>query len=226
MKHRDCYKILCVPIVVVALLFSFTCAPTQALAQSLANPSDVQAVSDSRQGFIIGIGLGIGSTSVTSKATISGFPPFVQPSEKSNTESNTGLISDFKIGHAPSDQLAIFWTAKVAWLLGATPSAYSGVGDIAASYYFDPQAPSPFVSAGLGLTTYTTLESLSKSNSDSNIGFGFFIGGGYEFARHWDVEADLIFGSPGGSSDNSGGIGISSSTSTFTVKITINVLSY
>lgn len=153
---------------------------------------------DGRSGFIIGIGLGLG---------------FTRLSSGSSSNSEAGLGVDFKIGHAPTDQIAIYLTGKGASFpsKSADVTTVVGVGGIGGTYYFQPLAPSAFVSFGLGSSF---ISSSSDSRSSTNQGFGVFFGGGYEFARHWDVELALMVGSPANGIDY------------FGFKLTINVLSY
>ena len=157
---------------------------------------------DGRSGFIIGIGLGLGFSSL---------------SGGSSSNSAAGLGIDFKIGHAPTDQIAIYLTGKGASFpsKSADVTTVVGVAGIGGTYYFQPLAPSPFVSFGLG-SSFISSSSDSKFSSvtSTNQGFGVFFGGGYEFARHWDVELALMVGSPKNGTDY------------FGFKITINVLSY
>jgi opacity protein-like surface antigen len=54
------------------------------------------------------------------------------------------------------------------------------------SYFFNPQAPSFFLSGSLGLGV------ANYENADSDNGFGWGIGAGYEFATNWVIEASYL----------------------------------
>ncbi len=169
---------------------------------------------DGRSGFIIGIGLGFGSSTLSRSATSFSFGSNTFTSGGgSNTE--TGLNGDFKIGHAPTDQVAIYLTGKAtSYPSGSSGvSTFVGVGCIGGTYFFKPDAPSLFVSAGIGSSVIQSSSDFSSASSSTR-GFGAFVGGGYEFARHWDVELNLMFGSP------------QSDVSYFGFKVSINVLSW
>jgi hypothetical protein len=169
---------------------------------------------DGRSGFIIGIGLGFGSSTLSRSATSFSFGSNTFTSGGgSNTE--TGLNGDFKIGHAPTDQVAIYLTGKAtSYPSGSSGvSTFVGVGCIGGTYFIKPDAPSLFVSAGIGSSVIQSSSDFSSASSSTR-GFGAFVGGGYEFARHWDVELNLMFGSP------------QSDVSYFGFKVSINVLSW
>jgi hypothetical protein len=140
-------------------------------------PDSITIPVDGREAFIIGIGLGFGLTNLSFGS-------------KSNSEA--GLSVDFKIGHAPSDQVAIYVTGKGSSVPSGSAGTTTivGVGAIGATYYFQPSVPSPTVSFGLGISFINT-------SSNTTQGFGLFFGGGYEFGRHWSAELDLLIGSPG-----------------------------
>jgi opacity protein-like surface antigen len=170
-----------------------------------------------RKGFTLGGGIGPGFTTFTQEAS-SGYY-----SEKSDRENKLGLMTDFKIGYAPTDFWEIYYTSKVSWfgienVLGDNVTIANGLGAIGATYYFKPAAPSPFIAGGIGLATWMAP---FESGSETWIGFGLFVGAGYEFAPHFNVEADLIWGKPTDSD-----FGTDYSTNALTIKVTVNALAY
>jgi hypothetical protein len=89
---------------------------------------------------------------------------------------------------------------------------------VGVSYYLLPESPSAFFSGGIGFSSwYAPFE----EESDSLIGFGFFVGAGYEFTRYWNAEFDFVWGNP---SDEEGGLKLTANTMTLAFRI--NVLGY
>lgn len=146
--------------------------------------------------------------------------------------------------------LEIYWFSKVSWfghkhVLKGTDeygdyyeheaekwTVASGVAGIGATYYFNPTAPSWFLSGGLGYSSWLVpfeAQSLyyydyyyeGNTMQDSRFGLGLFIGGGYEFTKHLNVEMDLCWGNPKHSEEM-----IEVSSNTLTLKCTINALAY
>ena len=177
-----------------------------------------------RKGFIIGLGLGPGITIYSSWADrrypglkASKFP-----------ESKFSVNSDFKIGFAPSNKLLICWMSKVAWYrekpshVGPYTALRSytedvvwanGIGGASVSYFFRSWAPSVYIFGGPG---YALLSAPFDDYSTSS-GFGFAVGGGVEFTRHWCVEGSLAYGAPSVAG---------ATTHNASLKITINWLGY
>ena len=175
-----------------------------------------------RKGFILGFGIGPGLTSFTQEVAGRDYYQdwVIVKSDRSN---KMAIMTDFKIGYAPTDFYEIYYTSKVSWfgitnVLGDNVTIANGLGALGATYYFTPQVPSPFISGGIGFSTWATP---FESGSKTWTGFGLFAGVGYEFARHWSVEFDLLWGKPGTSE-----FGIDVSSNAFSVKATVNVLGY
>ncbi len=149
----------------------------------LVSAVQVWAFDGQRKGFILGGGLGLGMTSFTEE-----LGPF-----STDRENQFSFMTDFKIGYAPTEQVEIYYSSKVSWFDYFGITAAFGTGTGAVSYYLLPQSPTFFLSGGLG---FSSISAPFESNSDSDVGFGFFVGGGYEFARHFAVEFDLMYGQP------------------------------
>jgi hypothetical protein len=152
-------------------------------------------------------------------------------------------MTDFRLGYAPTNQIVIYYDNKVSWfktdygeeivvdlntgnanVLGfADVMVLSGLTGFGVNYFFAPQAPSPFVTGGLGLASAMAFE----SGASAKIGFGFFIGGGYEFAPHWYVEGDLCYGSATNSeSAYYGLVDYDLKQTDMAFKVSINVMAY
>ncbi|MCX6601474.1 MAG: hypothetical protein NT025_07915 [bacterium] len=162
-----------------------------------------------RKGFVLGIGLGPGYTTFKQKFG----------SYERDRENKGALVTDFKIGYAPTNQLALYWMSKVSWFsmtygLDDKVTTTAGTAGLGASYYVQPRAPSAFVCGGIG---YSTWSWPFEEDAESWMGLGLTAGGGYEFARYWNVEGNLIWGNP--SKDGC-------ETDFVTFKVTVNVLGY
>ena len=175
-----------------------------------------------RQGFILGVGVGSGLTSYTYTASADYDRAAV--SVTSDRENVFPLMSDFKIGYAPNDLLEIYWMSKVSWfgdeaLYGEDVTIANGLGGLGVTYFFQPAAPSAFVSGGIGFSSWSL--PLEEDPPDSWVGVGLSAGAGYEFAPHWYVAGDVCWGKP--STDE---YGVDISANALSIKLTINVIGY
>jgi len=173
-----------------------------------------------RKGFILGFGLG------------PGYDMYTETRDSSGTEvgkfdeSKISLFSDFKIGYAPSNQLMVYWMSKGAWFgVDSTiiddemdeVSILGGVGGLGATYFFRPEAPSLYISAGVGFSSW----SLPFEGSDPWTGLGMAGSIGYEFAPNWTVEASVLWGQPSNETDD-----YKKDVDNMAIGLTINVLGY
>ncbi len=190
----------------------------------LINATNAFAWDGKRKGFIIGVGAGGGLAS---------YKPYVIFADNETSEgertSKFAFMSDFKIGFAPSNQVALYWMSKVAWFgytleyhdqfidIRQSYTIANGIGGVGCAYYFQPEGPSPYVTAGLGFSSW---DAPFEENSDGITGSGFVLGAGYEFSKHWSLEGNLTWGSPNEKDDEELGF------KTLAVRITVNVLGY
>lgn len=103
------------------------------------------------------------------------------------------FMTDFKIGYAPTEQIEIYYSSKGAWWGEDGITFLHSYETATVSYYFLPQSPTFYINGGIG---FSSLSAPFEENTDTDIGFGFLIGGGYEFIRHFTVEANLMYGEP------------------------------
>ncbi|HKZ22133.1 MAG TPA: hypothetical protein VJ165_02905 [candidate division Zixibacteria bacterium] len=153
------------------------------LVLSLFVTSTVWGFNGVRKGFILGGGIGLGMTSFKEELG----------SLSTDWSSNFAFMTDFKIGYAPNEQWEIYYSDKSSWFDYYGITALHSFGTAAISYYLTPATPTFFLSGGLG---FSAISAPFESNSGSDIGFGTFVGGGYEFAKHFAVQFDLMFGMP------------------------------
>jgi len=189
---------------VILSLFRFTTCPL------LENGEHSWAFDGERRGFILGLGLGLGQTS------FGGY-------EGKRTSYN----ADFKIGHGFSNTTQIYWAAKSSFLSRDRVTSnhppktesdtwLSGVGSIGISHFFKAHAPCLYITGGIGYSTWAPFSG-DDTDAAADMGIGFFSGVGYEFAKHWSAEINIMAGSP--SRDES-------TISTWTIKASINALAY
>jgi hypothetical protein len=188
---------------------------------------NANAFDGKRKGFFLGGGLGPGFTLQKETIEYSGWFEG-ESSESSGWESKFGLATNFKIGYAPSDMVEIHYTSKVSWFVSKIywwglesedVTMASGVSALGVTYYFKPEAPSYFITGGFGLST---LSLPFESHGETKIGGGLFAGAGYEFARHFNVELDLLYGKVSSLSL----FGIEPHTNVLSVTLTVNALAY
>lgn len=182
---------------------------------------NANAFDGKRKGFILGGGIGPGYTTFTQE--LAGYDPYLgYVTIKSDRVNKVGIMTDFKIGYAPTDYYEIYYASKVSWFgmeSGAgNVTIANGLGSLGATYYFKPVAPSPFIAGGIGLSTWSAP---FESSTETWVGFGLFAGVGYEFIRHLNAELDLIWGKPGKTVS-----GIKVNSNAFSVKLTVNALAY
>jgi hypothetical protein len=171
-----------------------------------------------RKGFILGGGLGFGMTSFSQTLEFGGLK------ETSDTENKGAFATDFKIGFASDEQLEIYYASKVTWF--SITNVYdedvivaNGLNAVGVTYNLKPTSPTYFVTGGIALATWDL--PFENPAPDTWFGFGLYAGGGYEFAKHYSVELDLLYGNPG---DSEAGLKISSSALSF--KLSVNALAY
>ncbi|MBD3297436.1 MAG: hypothetical protein GF341_02190 [candidate division Zixibacteria bacterium] len=121
------------------------------------------------------------------------------------TTGAVSLLTNFKIGHASSEQFMLYYVNRVTWyersfdgggfVPETSPTVASGIGGIGVTYFFKRSVPSVLVHGGGGLAAYT-LPFEDGTNDWS--GYGLWFGGGYEFSRHWtfDVGVGITFDDP------------------------------
>jgi hypothetical protein len=127
----------------------FLLKSTFLLMLCLLSTSFSYAQKNERKGFFLGIGIGPGLVSYDAIS-------FNGSRFGTEKENKFTFMSDFKIGYAPTHQLALYWTSKVAWF--KTSSAFSedenltinGLGGLGVSHFLKDVAPSPYFNVGVG----------------------------------------------------------------------------
>lgn len=137
--------------------------------------SQVMAFNGQRKGFILGGGVGAGWLNFKELGW-----------EVYNKLSGAG---NFKIGYAPSNSLEIYFTENInVFTVGETSYAV-GIGGVGVTKYLNPKGTGFFVFGGVGMGLLTLLE----TGGGSNNGFGLIGGIGYDIAKHWNIQADVLY---------------------------------
>lgn len=143
-----------------------------------------------RKGFVLGGGLGGGAAHL--KQTFSDG----QDALEGERDAYGSLVTDFRIGGAFNNQWMLYYDNQIWWFntenaLGNSETFIFGIGLVGLSYYFKTESPSLYAVATIGIAQFGTSDNYSDSNS-----FGISGGLGYEFARHWSIEAVAGYGAP------------------------------
>ena len=177
-----------------------------------------EAFNNQRKGFVLGAGLGAAGTTFSQELKENG-----TLAEETDSETKPSVLSDFKIGFGPSDQMLIYYFSHVTWfsienVFENDVTIANGVGGLGVTYFLRPQAPCWFVEGGIGFASWATP---FEENSRSMTGFGIWLGAGHEFSRHWMVEVSVGSGNP---SDEE--YDLKATTKATTIGISVNYLGY
>jgi len=188
------------------------------LLSSTALPWDGQ-----RKGFILGFGAGPGITSFQQDIAVWDFDRGWIP-VKIDRQSKPAVMTNFKIGYSPDSQWEVYYSNKTSWFRAKDVSSHEvsvadGLHSLGASYYFHPQAPSVFVSSGIGMGMWVL--PFESHPPHTWLGLGLFTGVGYELAPHMEVELDFFWVNPGRFTQ-----GIDEGANSFSLKLTFNVTGY
>jgi hypothetical protein len=181
---------------------------TAGLFAGLWAPSAAHA---QRDGFVIGFGLGVGNTSLS----IEGDDERV---------GRTSLMTDFRIGYAPTNRAMLYWSSDVSWFRLTDEFddgvVISGTGGLGATYFIRDVAPSPYLNAALGFNSFNYV-GIEGAETSQWFGPGLAVGGGFEFARHWLLDGKVLVGRPRNSE-----FGDTETLRVRTFKVTLNYLHY
>jgi hypothetical protein len=154
----------------------------------------VHAFDGRRGGFVLGFGVGPAVTSYT-QALYAVDGTEMWTSDRIN---RFGIGTDFKIGGGIGKRLLLYYVNRVSWFTlddGNDTIFANSVGLLGASYYFRNASPSFYI---LGLVGLSTWDAPFEENWNALVGLGLGAGLGWEFSRHWSLEATFNWGDPGG----------------------------
>ncbi len=145
--------------------------------------SSVLGFDGNRKGFVLGGGLGFGPVA---KIAADGYEGEAE---------NSGIASNFLIGYAWDEKnMIVYYRDAIFYekeFLGDDITLVQGFSGAGYLHYFGNQGKSAFIVAGLGMQDW---QALDEDYDDADPGAGLLIGGGYEFARHWQFGMNLSFG--------------------------------
>jgi hypothetical protein len=172
MRHRERYwKRLLLGWAVVSMMivtFLFVALPTDS----------ANAFNGKRKGFILGGGIG------PAYATVDNVSRYRSRAE------TFGVQTAFIIGGGVSDQVTISYTGLQFWgNFRGDEVGFALLPSVEVRYFLSPDAPSTFGTLGLGVAVY------DDNSGEWEIGGGFspHLGFGYEFARHFSAEVDVVY---------------------------------
>ena len=135
-----------------------------------------------RKGFVLGGGLG--------------FAPLIKTSSGSNGNTKAGLGLNGLIGYAWDNHNMIVYEGNVSAFIKKDSNLTIAQGFNGAVWYryFGSTGKSAYTTAGIGLYNYRVDETTDANDMGNDMGLAILIGGGFEFARHWQVGAYFSLG--------------------------------
>jgi hypothetical protein len=140
-------------------------------AASLLLFADARAFDGHRQGFVLGFSAGLGHLDFGQER-----------------ESTWGVQTDLKLGAGLTDQTLLHYTGKQIWHSDDNITYTEAMPMLGVTHYLKPQGPSVFLSGAGGAAI---LAAFTGGDAGGVVGPAGFVGGGYEFARHFQVEAGV-----------------------------------
>ena len=139
-----------------------------------------------RKGFVLGGGIGFAPVAKWSVEE-----SFLGHTVLSVEETRAGVGLNMLIGYAWDENNMIIYEGNAVgyWSEIRDESIGQGFGGAAWYHYYGAKGKSGFTTAGLGLYSFDP-----ETRDANDGGFGMLLGGGYEFARHWQVGGYLSFG--------------------------------
>lgn len=165
--------------------------------------ADLTAFDGLRKGFILGGGVGGSYLTYKEPWPVGDFRKL----DKFSLETN------FRIGHAPSNSLEIYWFTTVSWSALPYGSSMITVGGIGLTKYLNREGKGFFLFSGLGSSANSAGSWFGETKSE--IGLGLIGGVGYDIAKHWSVQGDVVYASFG-----------SGERTSLAVRVTLNFLAF
>jgi len=145
-------------------------------AGMISLPLMADVFDDNKQGFIVGLGLGL--TGVSTEID------FHQGNVRD--EGSIGLATSFKLGYAFNEQFLVYYTNQVDWYTFDDSSTRVGLTGVGVDYYF-AKTSGLYTKAMLGLGSFGGV-----NNSSESTGYGFGLGLGYDLLPHMSVEVEYM----------------------------------
>ena len=159
-------------------------------------PKIISGLRGWREGFIFGIGAGVGFTNFTAPLAVYWAEAY-EGSWPDPRQTRSAFATELKIGHGFSEQFLLYYTSRISWLplsnlyrdtMVANGSAGAGM------MYFPLRDVDFYVVGSLGLAVLTTWHPPFKLEKARQTGLVASGGIGYEFLRHLTVDFTVNFG--------------------------------
>jgi hypothetical protein len=98
------------------------------------------------------------------------------------------LATNFKIGYAPSNSFEIYYLNTVSWFGAGSSTFINGITGLGLTKYLKPEGRGFFVFGGVGLAVLREF-----TGGEDDTGFGLIGGIGYDIAKHWSIQGDIIY---------------------------------
>lgn len=151
-----------------------------------------------RKGFIIGLGVGAGSTSFTEPLAEYYWRNTQEAEWSSARQSRAALVTELKIGHGFSDQFLLYYTSRISWLplqhftkdtMIANGAAGAGI------MYFPFHRFGLYFVGNIGLATLVTWQPPLTLENARRTGVIFSGGIGYQILPHLNLDFTMSSGS-------------------------------
>jgi len=123
------------------------------------------------------------------------------------------LATNFKIGYAPSNSLEIYWFSTVSWAALPYDSSVIAVGGIGLTKYLSKAGKGFFLFGGIGSSVNAAASFLGETKSE--FGLGLIAGIGYDIAKHWSIQGDVVYTSM-----------MSGQVTSLSARLTVNFLAF
>lgn len=151
--------------------------------------SNIFASIGKRKGFFIGLGFGASQVSYTS------FSSDYATSFEEEFCLKSGIATDFKMGYAFTNNFLLYYSVKNAFIsddiIDDEIQIVNQAHVLGCAVYVTEKT---YVSSGFGLSSW--IASYESKDSDDWYGTAAVFGGGYEFAKHLNVNIDVIINDP------------------------------
>jgi hypothetical protein len=150
------------------------------LALSALPDSTAIAFDGQRKGFVLGFGAG---------PTLYNAWDY---DDGGSTISALGIQTNLKVGYAFSEQWQLYYAGQQGWLFTDGYLLSLLMPSVGFSRYFSPETNSAYLTAGAG-PMFFAVTSIEYGGFGAAVGGASgFLGLGYEFAKHWSVEGNVI----------------------------------
>jgi hypothetical protein len=175
----------------------------------VGSSATVSAFDGQRQGFVLGGGLGIAPAITVSADLKMTLPGDGQLSIAGLEDTRAGLGGNVFAGYAWDNRNMLVFEINGAAFRDNDVTVSQSFNGLNWYHYFGQQGHSGFTVVGLGIYSFDTDET-----DPTDHGGGLLLGGGFEFAPHYQIGGYLSFGQ---TSYEESGVGIDLKHSTFSV---------